>query len=248
METNTLNPVHVNCPECQKLFRVDTGTLSSGQARFQCTSCDGLFAFNWPQPPEVTVVRAQILEDGELPREDKTKPVGSQTCFRCSEKCSESFTECPHCGVIFNKIKKIRPPEPVIHADSLEITQGWEAVRTSYANEKKHEEFILACLVRDNLAFASSQYRAILLVNPSEPMALKMQNRIVELATTRYVPTQGLGPRERRRFSAVQVITGLGGLFIILGITFPAARSLIAIGSSFIAFALLFQFWIVRAD
>ena len=74
--------------------------------------------------------------------------------------------------------------------NSEEVLAAWEAVKANYGDEKRHESFIQLCLSRENLPFASTQYRTILLANPAEDIAKRMQNRIVDLATTTYIAAQ----------------------------------------------------------
>jgi len=145
-----------------------------------------MFAFNWPQPPEVTAVIARPIGGEETI--SKTK-----VCVRCGAKIEATFTECPKCGVILDKAKKQKVIDPVAKGATPELAAAWDQVKTNYGEENRHEAFIQLCLSRENLAYASSQYRSVLDANPSDDIANRMQNRIIELATLTYVTTHKEG-------------------------------------------------------
>ncbi|MDZ4677856.1 MAG: hypothetical protein SGI74_10155 [Oligoflexia bacterium] len=245
-----MNPIHVNCPECQKLFMVETQSLADGQARFQCTGCEGFFAFNWPQPPDVQTVRSQSFDGKDFipmglhPKVNATIKTVVQktlhTCVRCGVQSDVDYKECPKCGVLFERIITAKPPQPVVPPSGPEVMSAWDAVKSQYIDDKRHEFFILICLNRDNLAFASSQYRAILAVNPHDEIALRMQTRIIELATATYVATLQK-PNKKQPLRVTGIITGVAGLLILLGLFLPQARGLVAVGCAILVFIFAFR-------
>jgi hypothetical protein len=171
-----------------------------------------------------------------------SKPLRS--CARCGEKVDAKLTECPKCGVIFDKIKKIRVGEPLKKDPSADLTAAWIGIRNNYADLKNHETFIQLCLNKENLAFASQQYRAVLDANPSDDIANKMQNRIIELATFSYITAKATGEEEKPRYAGfTKFITVVAGLLIVSGVFFSWARPMIAIGVSVLVFVLAAKYF-----
>jgi len=123
-----------------------------------------------------------------------------------------------------------------------EVVAMWEAVKTHYDDEKRHERFIQLCLSRNNLPFASSQYRTILLANPTEEIANRMQNRIVELATMTYIATQSnLRKPLNKSWRMSGFVLFIGLVLVVAGALTPQARSLIAVGCSLLAFVVILR-------
>jgi hypothetical protein len=240
-----LNPIQVNCPGCQKLYFVRPEDLVAGEPRFQCTSCNKMFAFTWPQPPEISKVHAWLLKGSEAEKL-KSSPTVSQptvravrTCVRCGQKVDFSFTECPKCGVIFDRVKKVRGTDPVIKISTIELAGAWDTIRDNYENLSRHEEFIQQCMAKENLAFASAQYRAVLDGNPSDDIANKMQNRIIELATFSYITAKSTGDSDKPRYAGfTKLITILAMLFIVTGALVSYARPLLPLGGAILVFVL----------
>ncbi|MCC6276571.1 MAG: zinc-ribbon domain-containing protein [Oligoflexia bacterium] len=235
-----MNPVHVNCPQCQKPFLVKATELKPGQAQFRCTSCQAVFAFNWPQPPGVQRVVAQVLGPeafrpaAELPKAQASVNTAEmksrKPCPQCGVKASIEAKECASCGVVFEKVRRLKP-HPVMPPAGAEVKAAWESVRAQFIDEKRHQDFIQICYLRDNLPYASSQYKAILDVDPNNDIAQRMQNRIIQLAAVTYLEAQtkevnqtGLGPAK------MGLVIGAG--LVVLGFMLQGAKSLVALGIS----------------
>jgi hypothetical protein len=116
------------------------------------------------------------------------------------------------------------------------LSASWDAGKANYADESRHEGFIQLCLSRENLAYASTQYRAVLDANPSEDIANRMQNRIIELATFSYITAQTEEKKPGRFAGLAKVMTVVSGIIIASGILIPQARPMIAVGASILVF------------
>jgi predicted Zn finger-like uncharacterized protein len=133
-----LNPIQVNCPECQKLYLVRPDDLAAGDLTFQCQDCKTYFGFSWPQPPGTVMIKANKIIQKETPQENVSTRA-TRVCFKCEAKVDASLFECPKCGVIFEKAKKVTAPEPVMGSTNPDVMAAWEAVKTNYGDEKRHE-------------------------------------------------------------------------------------------------------------
>ena len=240
-----MNPIQVTCPACRKLYFVRPEDLTPGEARFQCTSCSKMFAFNWPVPPEVSSVVARILELEELQGYSATTQTNTKAvrpCPRCGVSVETRFNECPKCGVLFDRAKKTKTIDPVAKGATPELSAAWEAVKENYGDEPRHESFIQLCMTKENLAYASSQYRAVLDANPSEELANRMQNRIIELATFSYITSKVHDPEVSKYPMISKIMMLNAGLLIVSGLALPAWRSMIAVGGSILVFVFTARF------
>lgn len=231
-----MNPIQVNCPGCQKLYFVRPEDLSPGESLFKCTACAKMFAFNWPQAPEVTKIPARLVKDGDIKGVIVPSNPAKRVCVRCGEKVEAKYTECPKCGIIFERAKKPQKIDPIARGATPELAAGWDAVKANYGDEPRHEAFIQLCMTRENLAYASTQYRNVLDANPSEDIANRMQNRIIELATLSYITTQ-TGAKTPKPYSGIaKIMTVISGIIIATGIFITPARPMIAVGASILVF------------
>lgn len=230
-----MNPIQVSCPGCQKLYFVRPEDLSPGESHFQCTACSKMFAFTWPQPPQVNIVAARLVDnDG---KQGVVPPApNKRVCVRCGNKVDAKYSECPKCGIIFDRAKKEKKLDPIARGSTPELSASWDAVKANYGDEARHESFIQLCLSRENLAYASTQYRAVLDANPSEDIANRMQNRIIELATFSYITAQTEEKKPSRWAGIAKFMILISGLIIVSGILIPQARPMIAVGASILVF------------
>ena len=266
-----MNPIQVNCPECQKLFRVQVEDLGAGLVRFQCTRCQCTFGFDWPQPPGIEHIKALPVDQSEpsfikaenQPSAEASVPTLNQPmriCPRCQAKSPENLKECVKCGVIFEKVTRIKSGVPEVRPSGPDIVTRWEQVKSDYSNLASHEEFLKLCLSRNNLHYAGSQYRAVLAANPNEEIARKMQTRILELATAAYLANTPVNARTitgpdgqtiifgekatpRKRLSLSNIFMIIGGGMVIGGLIIPQVRGLIAVGISILVFVFSMRYF-----
>lgn len=122
--------------------------------------------------------------------------MAQKTCPKCSFSCQIEAAECPACGVIFSKLSD---PEAAPDAQVLakpEIVAQWKDVVQNYTDPDLHESFLQSCMASQKLNFASQQYRKMLEVNPSDEVAKKMQEKIIQIASF-----QMLSAKENRQFT-----------------------------------------------
>jgi hypothetical protein len=238
--------IQVNCPGCQKIFSVRPEDLAPGEAQFKCTACSQLFAFLWPTADGSYIVHGRPLEI-------QTKP-----CVHCGESVARDSRECPKCGVIFDRLKKPKEaPAPVIKVQSspvknqtFELNNAWSSVKANYDSESAHEFFIQSCLGQENLAFAGQQYRSVLDLNPTDAMAIKMQNRIVNLATLSYLAGKQTALKSApKKFGTIaKGMILVSSLLIFSGIFSASARPLIALGASVLVFIFTARYFSSQQD
>lgn len=231
MLSTELQPTYVSidCPQCKKNYLVATKSLAPGQARFQCTSCSTLFGLNWMGGE--TEVKTFIIE----------KVKHTQKCYKCGYNYEEGAKECPQCLVVFYKEAKSKAP---IRTNIKEVEEAWQKAKLDYSNQQKHEEFIKLSVNHDQLAYASYQYRAILLVNPHDEMAIKMQKIISGLVETKtMINSNSKKTNIITRLGFTKVTVFICMFSMLLGFSFSSLRALVALGTSILFSILLIKYW-----
>lgn len=240
-----MEPLQIQCSHCQKKYLVAANSLSLGEARFQCTSCESLFALNWTpetkaavegsvDPQGVKQISTYLIEKHRKPK----------TCHKCQQVCFEEDAECPKCGVVF---KKIEAPKVIrINSKVPELTRMWENVRKNYHDDNAHIDFIKACSAHDQLTYASQHYKSILIVNPAETTAQRMQKVILELIESKKElknsqKHEAVEKPKRRLFKTTLIVCAL---CFAVGAFSPEFRPLIALSSSVLFFMMAYKFWI----
>lgn len=223
--------------------------LKDGRVRFKCTRCTSIFGFNWPQPPGVTQIEGQLeqapkFEKGDMPPKasptvNTTTTMVKRECVNCKKTVSGNLKECPHCGVIFDKVRNIK--SSFASKVSPEMTKAWEKVKENYQDPAKHEDFVQVCLKKGNLVFASQQYAKLLESAPQDELAQKMQQRVVELASITYLASQEReDPKTNNR--ALGWTLGIGSVLILIGLTSSQARPMIAVGAMIVVFVVALKY------
>lgn len=224
-----MSQISVCCPQCEKVYRVNTSDLYEGEPQFQCAECQAKFGLKWPQPPGVDFAHTFMVDEPVAkPQTDVTQ--------------SEVHQEVPNV-VAKSRTQNLRMVKstPTIPDEPHDLRAAWDTVKNDFGNEAKHEAFVQYCLQKNRLNYASQQYRQIIMANPAEPTALRMQERIINLATVTF-----LTPRERkaaggRRNMWLTMLFMLGALLVVSGISKTELHSLIAIGFSCIVFSYILR-------
>src|SRR5690606_1330499 len=91
-----------------------------------------------------------------------------------------------------------------------------------------------------NLAFASQQYRKLLEVNPQDQLALKMRDKIINLATVSFVPQKR--EFEDRGKGSSQLFFLIGILLVLAG-GFSKMPALMATGGFLLLAGIGIRIW-----
>lgn len=133
-----------------------------------------------------------------------------EKCPNCSEARHLDLKECPYCGVIYDKVipkEMINGPQTNV---DIELLQLWQDLVGDYTNQQKHELFLQKAMAKKRLPFASQQYRKLLEINPGDPLAKGMQEKILNLATVVMM-------QQKREVEKPKGI-GISNMLMILGV------------------------------
>jgi hypothetical protein len=233
---NNLNNLNIRCPSCSKLYSVDASEIRTEKPQFECVGCTTRFWFKFPAPAGLIEVPTFLMGQPAAVSQQASpiSPVETFTCIKCSYNNPMGSKECASCGLVFEKSRK---KDLGIREDvggTMELKSLWTRVMEDYTNETLHETFIKLALGQKNLPFASQQYRQLLDVNPNEEIALKMREKIINLATVAYVPPKrDFGEKKRVSFPVIIILVGVA--FIVSGLVMTALRTVIPVGAFFCA-------------
>lgn len=242
-----MESIQIRCPNCTKLYSVDATEIRTEKPQFECVECHTRFWFRFPPASDLVEVPTYFMDQNAasikpLPQQDTAAETPKDfACTKCGAKNPKGSDECVRCGLVFEKHRKqMHGPKEMI-SSTPELKSLWERVLSDYSNETLHETFINLALGQNNLPFASQQYRQILEASPSEEMALKMREKIINVATLTYVPPK----REfaaKKRFPLTTIIIAVGLFLMLTGFVVAPLRGVIPIGAVFctIGFAIVY--------
>lgn len=235
-----MESVHLRCPQCQKLFVLARSEITSDRPEFRCDGCSTRFYMPFPQATEKREFQTFVTDpsgrggpktfvDQAFARiaEEKTK---SFNCPFCQAPNQQGSVECASCQRVLEKAKKISMEIRKDTAGSELLRTLWGSVLADYASEARHEAFIQQALSDQGLQFASQQYRQILDANPNEAIAMKMRERIINLATLTYIP-QPRAVVKKKWMSLPIMLIFVGMLLCGTGFVFETLRSIIPVGA-----------------
>ena len=130
-------------------------------------------------------------------------------CPKCSRRREEETTNaCARCGLVFAFWSPEKAAQVVKLDEKAEAL--WTQVRRSWRDEAKHDAFLKYCSIAGQLAAAGRCYRLRLDKTPDDEMAMKMQERIVAMATlTMARPTIPAKPVTRTQWFWMILVIGV---------------------------------------
>lgn len=103
----------------------------------------------------------------------------------------------------------------------------WAAVTAAWQQQEAHDRFVGHCYATARLAAAGARYRARAAADPADPLARKMQERIVFLSMQALVPSTRAAAGRGAFFRSpwfVALVLGCAALGALLGFTLGGRR------------------------
>lgn len=169
-----MNQFRVRCPSCAKLYQIDVATVFSTSPQFQCVACPTKFTFDFP-PTDPQHIECRKVEE----RSSASIVVAKRKCPRCGMECAQTFTECPSCQVIFEKLEDL-PSDPELKAQPS-LVRRWKELLEDFGSEEKHRYFVMACRALEALPFAKYKYEEILRAQGQDPVSERMLEQIAAM-------------------------------------------------------------------
>lgn len=129
------------------------------------------------------------------------------------------------------------------------LARKWKALLEDYANESKHQAFVMACREMQALDFARSKYEEMRRLQGSDDIADRFLARITGLETVEVPASRGPTVRRRResflvRWKPFLILAPFmfSAILIAWGIGHPAQRNMVGAGIAvaLLSFGLLF--------
>jgi hypothetical protein len=143
-------------------------------------------------------------------------------CPKCGRPRQTGAEACSRCGLVFARWAPDKAPE-VVPLDE-KGARLWAELRDAWSDEALHDGFVKHCSAAGRLPAAGRMYRACLDRDPSDPLAAKMQARIVGMATALMTPTQPPAPAVSRRGWFWWVLLAFGMAGVLASLLFRAVR------------------------
>lgn len=212
-----METLRIRCPGCQKKYGVEPSQIKDAKPEFLCRQCGVKFYFDYPPTaPGEILGKVKAAEPSGVVNSVETE---SFACPKCKYQNRKGSKTCQSCGIVFEKYEKRQKGVQPDMLSSDEMRTMWESVLTDYSNMDKHDKFVRECLARNQLPYASQQYRIMIETNTADTIAIKMRDKIIEMATLTFMPPKrDIAPVKQQNFpmiiGIVGLVLGLAGLMI----------------------------------
>ena len=139
-------------------------------------------------------------------------------CPKCGRPRTDGAPACARCGLTFARWSPASITQTATPLDERGA-QMWSALPSAWEDQTAHDAFVKHCAQVGQLTAAGRSYRAHLDRHPGDPVATRMQARIVGMATAALLPARSAPvPVARNNWFlyviAVAAVLGvLGGMF-----------------------------------
>ncbi|WP_374029036.1 hypothetical protein [Bdellovibrio bacteriovorus] len=234
----------IRCPNCVKLYEVESDEIHSENPLFACISCETRFSFEFPPSDPanilcfpVTVATAAAVSSAAEQQEAASVAVepGAQemkSCPKCGALNGRRAKECYSCHVLFEKLEGL-PKDPALKAQPS-LVRKWKNLLDNFENDSLHDEFIRACHELDALRFATLKYEELKAAQGGDPLCDQMIARInslmmVGLSQKPVAKTEASARPKWQKYMYWGPF-GLSAFLILLGMINLAHRNLIGVG------------------
>ena len=163
----------IECELCHATAELGEIAPRAGGMDVRCSICDGWFFVSSGPAVPVPVPAPAAAAASAAPE---------SLCPKCKRPRAQGDS-CPHCGLTFDLWKEEdAAASALIELDEIGVGL-WVDLERDWENPALHDKFVEHCLAQTRLPAAGRRYRERLDKNPSDPVAAKMQNRIIAMAT-----------------------------------------------------------------
>lgn len=222
---NGAEEVYLRCPDCLKLYVVETRSFRSRRPHFDCQICGCLFELSEELQKE-QLHSAELLPTQRL---DENKKAPEQDCPKCGFSNPATSEECYSCQIIFKKwnvpVTKDENAQPPATADIQ-----WAQLVEKFDDLSAHYHFLQFCFESGQLDFATSKYKEMNTLSGGDPLCQGMLLKIgnLRLEKKRDIKQQIKNFQWSRLLYWVVLATG-GGCFIY-GLLHPGSKNLAGLG------------------
>lgn len=140
------------------------------------------------------------------------------SCPECGYENQKGSVSCRRCLLIFEKYQRKNQKVNAQMMGSRRLEDQWRDVLSDYENMEKHEKLVSDALREKNLPFVSQQYRKMLDLNPTDEVAKKMIEKIINVTMMTYTPPIRKEPPQNTRWITMLILFGV--LFLVAIVIF----------------------------
>jgi hypothetical protein len=246
----------LKCPECQKLYRIDTRDIISDSPHFDCIQCGVTFkAESDPKSSQRLITKTATKQVLSQLQAQELSPEVIRRCPKCGACNLKSQTECLKCGIIFEKYERAEKEGGMLPS----LVKSWSDLMQDYNNIAKHISFVDQCEDLQAVPFALKKYRELREMQPFDEIAAQMhQKALLRSVAQKFVLSSKeyffqkprfllihhyLFHRPWKRYFRLGTFI-LPFVFILWGLFQSHLRNLIGLGVSFLFLRLAVQFFI----
>lgn len=242
------------CPSCMKLYQTAFSSIREENPKFDCKQCSTRFFLDYSHFIPGLELLGRLESEAQRTLKEQVTPaepvaeevVPREPCPKCETPILTSEEECPACGLMVEKYKKMLSDPTSYIKGSRQLEDLRMAVLAHYQDEDLHEELIRQAQQEDNLEFAAKFYGRLVRLHPNDDIAPKYVQRIAGLsmiktdmaATEKRVDSKP----KRRRVRIVPMILCIGCALVGIGLGVPQMKNLVGIGAAMSFLALAFHF------
>lgn len=242
--------LRVRCPQCGKIYRVDSRDIHSSRPHFECLVCLSIFAFDFPCATPLNV-KARLLKasDAPLTEQGETRPQDVRACPKCSALNAKGVKECRSCGVLFERLEGL-PLDPKLRA-LPSLVRAWQELMEDYENITKHLAFVSRCEELQAIPFALKKYKDLKEAQPQDRIAQEMVYRVLARRFARRAEKMKSNPviafLVRLNWARIgkMIPWTVSLMLIMIGLSRPELKNLAGIGTSilfvFVGLVLFFR-------
>lgn len=248
----------IRCPQCTKLYEVNSEDIKNETPLFQCISCEVHFSFEYPPKDSHNILCFPISSDDEVApnaqianvnqdsltesekvlnaqsqSESLQQPVSQEmkSCPKCGALNGRASRECYSCHVIFEKLEGL-PTDPSLKAQPS-LVRKWKNLVENFENEDLHHEFLRSCHQLDALKFAIYKYEELKKAQGGDPQCDIMIARANTLMLTG-LTKDSFQPQVEKKPKWQKYLYwgpfGFSALLVLAGMLNLAQRNLIGVG------------------
>jgi len=202
--------MRIECNLCHAIAEMGQTAVSPGGMEVRCAACG-----RWFHVASGTADGAPASVDARVGSGPYRTLGAGPGCPKCGRARGAGHDACPRCGLVYALWPADAPPAIVLDERGADL---WAAAERGWSDPARHDQFLHHCSTAGLLGGAGRMYRERLDRNPGDAIAVKMQKRVLNMASQLMGPhTSALPPLTRSRwFGVVLALSVVGGVVAAL--------------------------------
>ncbi|MFP5519846.1 MAG: hypothetical protein ACLGGX_08080 [Bdellovibrionia bacterium] len=230
-----MEKLRFRCPQCSKLYEVQSSLIESSKPLFDCLACDTRFTFDYPPSSEQILTKIVLKKPAPL-SDAKIARNAMRDCPKCGAVNPGSAQECYSCHVILDKVEGL-PADKSLRAQPS-LVRKWRDLVNDFENQQLHEDFIMSCHQFDAHRFAVLKYQELRDAQGGDPLCEEMIKRVQALMNVTLQKQSEQQVEEQTKFKLPPQFKqymewapfAISALLIVVGMSNLGYRNMIGLG------------------